>query len=189
MSKKQQYLIEKQRREIQSLKQKIKNKQSKKKKTKSKVLTPERLLETQEKNKLRKDERELRQKQRVKDAQAYKELKMEELQANLKKNSTQAEKIFKAKLKAVGINYVFQHIIETNKSFYIVDFFIPKKGLVIEIDGDYHQEEGQKIKDKRRTIWLKKNGYKVIRFTNSSAENESVEFFKEIIEGFKNVQN
>lgn len=189
MSKRQADLIEKQRREIQSLKQKVKNKYSKKKKTKSKVLSPEQILRNQEKNKLRKDEREIRQKQREKDRQAYKELKMEEFQTKLKTYSTESEKIFKAKLKAAGINYVFQHTIETDKSFYIVDFYIPKKGLVIEIDGEYHQEEGQKIKDNRRTVWLKKNGYKVIRFSNTSAENESVEFFKETIERFKNAQD
>jgi len=48
---------------------------------------------------------------------------------------------------------------------YIVDFFCPEFGLIIEIDGSHHAEE-RAAYDERRTRWLESNGYRVIRFWN-----------------------
>lgn len=49
---------------------------------------------------------------------------------------------------------------------YIVDFCIPAKKLVIEIDGSQHYTPEGLQEDKNRTLYLNSQGYKVIRFTN-----------------------
>lgn len=48
---------------------------------------------------------------------------------------------------------------------YIVDFFCPEYGLVLEIDGGQHADARARS-DRARTTWLKSKGYKVIRFWN-----------------------
>ena len=47
---------------------------------------------------------------------------------------------------------------------YIADFVARSRRLVVEIDGDTHAL--CEAKDARRTAWLERQGYKVIRFTN-----------------------
>ena len=50
---------------------------------------------------------------------------------------------------------------------YIVDFFCPKAGLVIELDGGQHYEEKGKQYDLERTQYLEKiRGLRVLRFSN-----------------------
>lgn len=46
---------------------------------------------------------------------------------------------------------------------FIVDFLCPAKALVIEVDGDTHDVEADKLRDAH----LEKLGYRTIRFTNS----------------------
>ena len=49
---------------------------------------------------------------------------------------------------------------------YIVDFFCPKAGLVVELDGGGHFTSEQKAKDDERTGLLEQLGLKIIRFSN-----------------------
>ena len=51
---------------------------------------------------------------------------------------------------------------------YIVDFYIPKKQLVIEIDGIQHLTEENKEKDQTRDNFLEEQGLMVLRFSNES---------------------
>ena len=50
---------------------------------------------------------------------------------------------------------------------FIPDFVCLNKRLVIEIDGDYHNEEEQKSYDVARTEWLRQHNYTMVRFTNA----------------------
>lgn len=52
---------------------------------------------------------------------------------------------------------------------YVVDFYCPKKKLVIEIDGGQHYENGDLVReDKARDNYLEKvMKLKVLRFTNT----------------------
>ena len=85
-------------------------------------------------------------------------------------NQTHAEKLFKAKLKAINIAYEFKKIVYTKRSFYILDFYLPDYQLVIELDGKYHEDKKQKIKDNERTEELKTLGFtKIKRFSNDKA--------------------
>jgi adenine-specific DNA-methyltransferase len=45
---------------------------------------------------------------------------------------------------------------------YIVDFFCPEAGLIIEVDGGQHADESP-----LRADWLTSRGYRVIRFWNN----------------------
>ena len=51
---------------------------------------------------------------------------------------------------------------------YIVDFYIPQKQLVIEIDGIQHLTEEHQEKDQTRDEFLKGQGLRVLRFPNES---------------------
>ena len=91
------------------------------------------------------------------------DLLKENAQAN-RKNPTEAESILLNMLKGnnIGLHFRRQHIILD----YIVDFICIEKGLVIELDGGYHNDPEQAEYDKQRTAHLEKLGYTELRFTN-----------------------
>ena len=104
----------------------------------------------------------------------YKEESREESKENtaerykhiLEVNATYAERLLKTFLTG-KIDFEFQKIIYTdNKHFFIADFYIPSKNLIIELDGEYHNDAKQQDKDIWRTKLLNSLGYKVIRFKN-----------------------
>ena len=84
----------------------------------------------------------------------------------LEVNATYAERLLKTFLTG-KIDFEFQKIIYTdNKHFFIADFYIPSKNLIIELDGEYHDNAKQQNKDIWRTQLLHSLGYRVIRFKN-----------------------
>ena len=91
------------------------------------------------------------------------DLLKENAKAN-RKNPTEAESAMWDILKGNNIGYHFrrQHIILD----YIVDFICLEKGLVIELDGGYHNDSEQKEYDERRTAHLQRLGYTELRFKN-----------------------
>ena len=92
---------------------------------------------------------------------------------------TEAESIMWDILKAKSIDghkFRRQHIIKD----YIVDFVCLHKKLVIEIDGEYHLDGQQIVKDKSRTENLQKSGYTVIRFTNDEVIGNTQQVIKDI---------
>ena len=104
----------------------------------------------------------------------YKEESREESKENtaerykhiLEVNATYAERLLKTFLTG-KIDFEFQKIIYTdNKHFFIADFYIPSKNLIIELDGEYHNDAKQQDKDIWRTKLLNSLGYRVIRFKN-----------------------
>ena len=114
----------------------------------------------------------------------YKEEPKEESKENtaerykhiLEVNATYAERLLKIFLTG-KIDFEFQKIIYTdNKHFFIADFYIPSKNLIIELDGEYHDNAKQQEKDIWRTKILKSLGYRVIRFKNKQI-TESKDLF------------
>ena len=55
---------------------------------------------------------------------------------------------------------------------YILDFYIPKKKIAIELDGRQHKLTEHKASDAERDAELLSNGIKVLRYTNK-AVNEN----------------
>ena len=83
----------------------------------------------------------------------------------LRKNMTLAELILWKKLKDKKIfksKFRRQHPVD----IFIVDFYCHEYRLVIEIDGEIHNNEETKEYDLGRTAELKKYGISVLRFTN-----------------------
>jgi methylmalonyl-CoA mutase len=92
----------------------------------------------------------------------YKKLK--EFTLTHRKEPTIAEAVLWEKLKAKkeGFKFRRQHIIGS----FIADFVCLKRGLVIEVDGNYHQLPEMQISDDERTESLQQLGFTVLRFTN-----------------------
>ena len=55
---------------------------------------------------------------------------------------------------------------------YIVDFYCPKLKLIIEIDGYQHFYEENKEYDGKRTEYLEKLGFYVLRFENTEVNKD-----------------
>ncbi|CAN5207846.1 hypothetical protein BH23BAC2_BH23BAC2_13380 [soil metagenome] len=87
-----------------------------------------------------------------------------------KNNPTEAERILWESLKGKGLNgYKFrrEHIIDE----YIADFVCLAKGLIVEVDGGYHNDPKISENDEFRSSYLKENfGYDVIRFSNEEVK-------------------
>ena len=76
------------------------------------------------------------------------------------------EYIFRQALLKFGIHYQRQKVIVK----YIVDFYLPWRNLIIEIDGNYHA--GCKEYDEMRQKDLERYGFLVLRFTDHQVEND-----------------
>jgi very-short-patch-repair endonuclease len=102
-----------------------------------------------------------------------------------RQNLTEAENKLWQELrnkKLAGNKFRRQHPIEG----YIPDFVCIEKRLVVEVDGEYHNEEEQKRIDEFRAKTLRKNGYRLIRFTNEEVL-QKIDWVLEEIE--KNLQS
>ena len=74
---------------------------------------------------------------------------LKEFSRKLRNNSTPGEILLWQKLRSASkMGYTFNR--QRPLGRYIVDFYCKPLKLVIEIDGSYHFEEEQKIKDKMR---------------------------------------
>ncbi len=97
----------------------------------------------------------------------------------LRRSPTQAEQILWRYLRnhqLAGLKFRRQHPIGP----YIVDFYCAKVGLIIEVDGLYH--ERQEDYDAERTRWLNELGYRVIRFSNQEVLEQVGKVMQAIIE-------
>ena len=95
-----------------------------------------------------------------------------------RKEPTMAESILWDKLRSKKEGYKFrrQHIVGQ----FIADFVCLKKGLIIEIDGNYHQLPEMKFSDEERTKALKESGFDVIRVTNDEVTFQLEEVLNKI---------
>ncbi len=89
----------------------------------------------------------------------------------LRLKATFAEKLMISKLKYNKIKFVFQHCIDYEKSYIICDFYIPKYNVIIELDGMYHDEILQTLKDIKRDKFLSESGFNVIRLFNNEVDS------------------
>jgi very-short-patch-repair endonuclease len=89
----------------------------------------------------------------------------------LRNNSTQGEILLWKKLRAGSMmGYTFNRQKPLKK--YIVDFYCKPLNLVIEIDGGYHGQEIQKIKDSERQQVLEEMGLTFLRFTEKEVRKD-----------------
>lgn len=76
------------------------------------------------------------------------------------------------------MNYTFNRQKPLDR--YIVDFYCKPLRLVIEIDGSYHFEEEQKVKDNERQKLLEKMGLYFLRFSEQQVRKDMDIVLKEI---------
>jgi very-short-patch-repair endonuclease len=89
----------------------------------------------------------------------------------LRNNSTHGEILLWKKLRAGSMmGYTFNRQKPLKK--YIVDFYCKPLNLVIEIDGGYHGQEIQKIKDSERQQVLEEMGLTFLRFTEKEVRKD-----------------
>ena len=89
----------------------------------------------------------------------------------LRNNMTSAEKalwLYLQNKKFDGYKFRRQHPIH----LFIVDFYCHELGLIIEVDGAYHETKEQQEQDEKRTELLKFQGLTVIRFTNDEVSSD-----------------
>jgi very-short-patch-repair endonuclease len=85
----------------------------------------------------------------------------------LKDKATYYELEFQKILHQVGEPFIFQHPVVCEQNYlYILDFYIPKYNIAIELDGAQHYTKQGKKKDKQRTKKLEKLGIAVKRICN-----------------------
>lgn len=60
---------------------------------------------------------------------------------------------------------------QKNIGDYIVDFFIAKNRIVIEIDGIQHKMDEHRIADEKRDLYLQSLGITVLRYSNDDVNN------------------
>ena len=90
---------------------------------------------------------------------------------HLRKTQTKAEATLWEQLrnrKICGYKFRRQQILEEM----IVDFFCAEKKIIIELDGPYHDDPIQKVKDANRDQELTDLGFHVYRFTNDQITND-----------------
>jgi very-short-patch-repair endonuclease len=95
----------------------------------------------------------------------------------LKPKETKSERLLIAVLKFHGIEVWHNKPLH---GFY-PDLWVVNTKVLIEVDGRYHYTPEQKAKDKRRSLILRKYGYKILRFSNWMVENRS----KTVVERIK----
>lgn len=108
-----------------------------------------------------------------------------------RKNRTTSEEKFCYILNELGYDYEFQKVFNVAKKgkkpkFKIVDFYLYRLFIVIEIDGGYHNTLRQKRRDfTRESAMLNKPGIKaVIRFTDVEVETMPLDKIKQRIESY-----
>ena len=94
----------------------------------------------------------------------------------LRKSSTEAERIFWEAVRAKKLNekfyrqYPIFHDIAGKETFFVADFYCHENKLIIELDGKYHQYRLKE--DKARSKILNSLGLMIIRFRNEEIINE-----------------
>lgn len=102
----------------------------------------------------------------------------------LRRSATQSEIVFRIKLLDAGFfKFRFQKWWILENDIFITDFFIWKKGIVIEVDGPYHFNSGQMKKDARRdALLLKEKDVKgILRISDDQAYYLKPDEIKKII--------
>ena len=69
---------------------------------------------------------------------------------------------------------------------YITDFYCAQENLIIELDGEVHNNTISNEKDDRRTAYLNGEGYSVVRFENKMVFENMPSVLQEIRDNFNN---
>ena len=114
----------------------------------------------------------------------YNQLQLKQLQRQLRKNSTEAEKaVWKLvrNRQILGLKFFRQYGVDS----YILDFYCPEVELAIEVDGGQHNTELNSRKDQERTSYLNSRNIQVLRLWNNDVLQNAEGVFEIIINKIK----
>ena len=103
---------------------------------------------------------------------------------SLRKGQTRAEQILWKALrnnKVCNLKFRRQHPFDN----YILDFYSHKMKLVIEVDGEVHNDSEVALYDAARTKILNESGLTVLRFTNAAVETNLKKVIKHVEDWFE----
>lgn len=100
----------------------------------------------------------------------------------LKLNITKSEERVRKLLKELEMTFVFQHPFFDEWFFLIADFYLPLERLIVEIDGNSHDERKVKQKEAKRLRWLRKQNIDVLRIKNKNTINMTAKQLESKIE-------
>lgn len=92
----------------------------------------------------------------------------EKRKEKLRFSMTRAEENVMKLLTLAGEEFIFQEAFFDEWYFLIADFWLPKRKLIIEVDGHSHDSKEKKKQEAKRRRWLKKKGIGVIRIKNKA---------------------
>jgi very-short-patch-repair endonuclease len=97
----------------------------------------------------------------------------------LRNNATSHEIKLWNKLRNSQLGYKFrrQHSI----GYYIVDFCCPRQKVIIEIDGNSHNNTESQGYDHVRTLYLQKLGFRELRFKNEEIDRNINDVIERIV--------
>jgi very-short-patch-repair endonuclease len=114
-----------------------------------------------------------------------KQLTLEVRKRELKLRATKSEIRILSLLKQIGGGKVmFQKGLISGNNYCIVDFYIPRFGLCIEIDGGYHNTPEQKSRDEYKDKYiLRERKMSVLRIPNAIADVITAKELDELMRG------
>jgi len=101
----------------------------------------------------------------------------------IKTSETDIENIIRGELESEGIKFIPQYPIP---AIALVDFYIPDSNIVIQCDGNFWhhsnwaKDKGKDVTDKKQNLYLRGNGYRVIRFSETEIKQSPKECIKKI---------
>jgi very-short-patch-repair endonuclease len=114
----------------------------------------------------------------VKTMQLFNKKQFEDRRRDLRKQQTEAEKIFWNIIRGRKLNNLKFHR-QFGIGSYIIDFYCPEIRLAIELDGGQHAENIEY--DLVRTFFLNQMNIKVVRFWNNDITNNASGVYDEIV--------
>jgi very-short-patch-repair endonuclease len=100
----------------------------------------------------------------------YRDQEQRDFARQLRNQPTQAENHLWQFLRAEQLGVKFRR--QAAIGAYIVDFVCFSHRLIVELDGPQHLEPTALEHDSRRTAWLEKQGFRVIRFRNQVLDED-----------------
>ena len=88
----------------------------------------------------------------------------------LRRDATRAEKVFWACVRGNRLGVKFRR--QFNIGPYIADFYAPRARLVVELDGESHDDPVAKAYDQERDSYMTSLGLKVLRFPNQDIQSD-----------------
>ncbi len=106
------------------------------------------------------------------------DINLREQAKRLRRNPTTAERFLWERLRAKRLSgYKFRR--QSVIGPYIVDFVCLRQKLVIELDGSQH--DFSRDHDGRRSAWLERQGFRVVRFWNQDVETRTDDVVRVIL--------